>query len=136
MEQQQTVHLFVLDGMADWEPGFAIAGINHPAYQTHPGRYGVRTVGATRKPIRSQGGLTIVPDVELADVGPGESAMLILPGSFAWEQGSKRPRWRRRTSYWLRGSPSPRSAAQRPGWPGGACWTNARTRATPSSISP
>lgn len=43
--EQQTVHLFVLDGMADWEPGFAIAGINQPAYQIHPGRYQVSTLG-------------------------------------------------------------------------------------------
>lgn len=87
MEQQQTVHLFVLGGMADWEPGFAIAGINQAAYQTNPGRYRVRTVGATREPIQTQGGLRILPDLELADLDPRESAMLIMPGSFAWEQG-------------------------------------------------
>ena len=39
-----TVHLFIFDGLADWEPGFAIAGINDPAHQREPGRYVVRTV--------------------------------------------------------------------------------------------
>lgn len=87
MEQQQTVHLFVVDGLADWEPGFAIAGINHPAYQTNPGRYRVRTVGATGEPVRTIGGMTIVPDAALAGLTPNESVMLILPGSFTWEKG-------------------------------------------------
>lgn len=32
---EQTVHLFVFDTLADWETGFAIAGINNPALQTN-----------------------------------------------------------------------------------------------------
>jgi putative intracellular protease/amidase len=81
------VHLFVLDTMADWEPGHAISGINQPAYQARPGRYGVRTVGATREPVRTMGGVTITPDLALDELGPGGSAMLILPGAMTWDQG-------------------------------------------------
>ena len=33
---QQLVHLFVFDSMADWEPAFAIAGINNPRFQRNP----------------------------------------------------------------------------------------------------
>jgi putative intracellular protease/amidase len=87
METQQTVYLFVLDGLADWEPGFAVAGINQPAYQTNPGRYRVRTVGATRESVRTMGGVAILPDVALSELTANGCAMLILPGSFAWEQG-------------------------------------------------
>lgn len=85
--EQKTVHLFVLDTMADWEPGYALAGINQPAYQANPGRYVVRTVGATRDPVRTMGGVTILPDLTLDEVTPGECAMLILPGSMTWDQG-------------------------------------------------
>ncbi|MBA2243379.1 MAG: glutamine amidotransferase [Gemmatimonadetes bacterium] len=84
---QQTVHLFVLDTMADWEPGYAIAGINQPTFQARPGRYTVRTVGPTRDPVRTMGGLTIVPDLSLEELTPEESAMLILPGAVAWDEG-------------------------------------------------
>ena len=86
--EQQTVHLFVLDTMADWEPGFAVAGINQPAYQLHPGRYAVRTVGPTREPVRTLGGITILPDLALDELRPAESAMLILPGGTAWDEGA------------------------------------------------
>ncbi|MGE5659643.1 MAG: hypothetical protein ACM37W_23870 [Actinomycetota bacterium] len=37
--EQQIVHLFVFNTLADWETGFAVAGINNPASQKHPGPY-------------------------------------------------------------------------------------------------
>ena len=86
--ERQTVHLFVLDMMADWEYGYAVVGINQPMFQLNPGRLTVRTVGPTREPVRTMGGLTIVPDMALAELRAEESAMLILPGSTAWEQGA------------------------------------------------
>lgn len=76
----QTVHLFVFDTLADWEPAFALAGINNPAFQVHPGRFQVRTAGETRTPVTTQGGLTILPDMTLAELEPAQSALLILPG--------------------------------------------------------
>lgn len=85
---QQTVHLFVLDTMADWEAGYAVAGINQPMFQTNPGRYVVRTVGATRDPVRTMGGVTILPDLALEELRPANSAMLILPGAVTWEEGA------------------------------------------------
>jgi putative intracellular protease/amidase len=83
----RTVHLFVLDTLADWETGYAVAGINQPAFQVAPGRYIVQTVGPTRAPVRTLGGLTIVPDLALEELDAAESAMLILPGGTAWDEG-------------------------------------------------
>jgi len=83
----QEVHLFVLDGMADWEPGFAIAAINRPWPGISSG-FNVRTVGQDQTPVRSMGGLTIVPDLSLSEISPSGSAMLILPGADAWSDGS------------------------------------------------
>ncbi len=87
---QRDVHLFVVDTMADWEPALAIAHINRPA----PGvasRYRVRTVGLARTPIRSMGGLAITPDLALSELVPGQSAMLILPGSDRWQDPATDP---------------------------------------------
>lgn len=84
------VHLFVLDTMADWEPGFAIAAINRPMPGVESG-YRVRTVGLDRTPVRSMGGLTIVPDLSLSEVSPSGSAMLILPGADLWGDASMDP---------------------------------------------
>lgn len=82
--QPQTVHLFVYDTLADWEPGYAVAGINNPAYQTHPGRYRVQTVGIGDR-VTTAGGVTIVPDLSAEELDPAESAMLILPGGDVWD---------------------------------------------------
>jgi putative intracellular protease/amidase len=84
--QPRNVHLFVYDTMADWEPGYAITGINNPEYQSRPGRYRVQTVGVAGK-VTTMGGITIVPDVPLAEVDPAESAMLIIPGGGVWDEG-------------------------------------------------
>ncbi|WOD39925.1 type 1 glutamine amidotransferase family protein [Nodosilinea sp. E11] len=83
--EKQIVYLFVFDTLADWETGYAIAAINNPAHQKHPGRYGVQTLGLTSDPITTIGGMTILPDVSLDEVEAG--AMLILPGGEAWDEG-------------------------------------------------
>src|SRR6476661_10979777 len=85
--QQQTVHLFVFDTLADWEAGFAIAGLNNPAFQAQPGHYRVATVGVSKAPIVTIGGVTILPDLALDELTAERSAMLILPGGGGWEQG-------------------------------------------------
>ncbi len=83
---QQTVHLFVFDTFSDWEPAFAIAGINNPAFQAQPGRYCVKTVGINKEPVTSIGGMTILPAITLAELEPAQSAMLILPGGAGWDE--------------------------------------------------
>ncbi|MFL6549105.1 MAG: DJ-1/PfpI family protein [Povalibacter sp.] len=83
----KTVHLFVFDTLSDWEPGFAIAGINNPQFQREPGRYQVRTVSIAGKPVTTAGGVKIQPDAALESIDVHSSAMLILPGGALWDQG-------------------------------------------------
>ncbi len=78
--RQQDVHLFVFDSLSDWEAGYAIAGINNPQFQKNPGSYRVRSVA-----LRS--GICIQPDLALDELCPADSAMLILPGGIAWDEG-------------------------------------------------
>jgi putative intracellular protease/amidase len=85
--EQQIVHLYVFDTLADWEAGFAIAGLNSGAFQTHPIRYRVATVGVRKAPVRTTGGVTILPDMVLDDLAPAQSAMLILAGGDSWDAG-------------------------------------------------
>jgi putative intracellular protease/amidase len=90
MAQQRDVHLFVLDTLADWEPGYAIAHINRPGPGvTSP--YRVRTVGLDREPVRTVGGVSITPDLSLEELRPADSAMLILPGADIWTEPSTDP---------------------------------------------
>ncbi len=85
--QPADVHLFMFDSLSDWEPGYAIAGINNPQFHRRPGRYRIRTVGMGTDPVVTAGGLRIIPDMRLADLAPGDSAMLILPGGETWDEG-------------------------------------------------
>jgi len=67
-----TVHLFVFNSMADWEPAFAIVGINNPRFEPEPGRYRVQTAGPSVEPILTMGGShcprscsrRVLPDLE------------------------------------------------------------------------
>ena len=85
--QTRDVHVFVFDTLADWEAGYAIAQLNSPIDPAARGRYRVRSVGITRAPVRTVGGLTIVPDLAIEELDPARSAMLILPGGDTWESG-------------------------------------------------
>src|SRR5215469_6944991 len=78
----RTVHMFVCEGFSDWEPSYVL-----PMLNDHAAGFRVRTVGVSRLPVMSAGGLTIVPDLQLADLEPTQSALLILPGRDGWARG-------------------------------------------------
>jgi putative intracellular protease/amidase len=83
----QTVHLYLFDGYADWEPAFAVAGIHNPQFQREPGRWQVRTVGERAgQAMRSMGGVAVLADIGLAELEPVDSRLLILPGGPRWDE--------------------------------------------------
>jgi putative intracellular protease/amidase len=81
----RTAHLGVYDTLTDSEVG-------HLLVELHTGRFtGTRfdviTVAEANKPITTMGGVTIVPDMLLADLDPAQSDVLILPGAETWDEG-------------------------------------------------
>lgn len=82
----QTIDVALYDTLADWEPGYAVAGLNMAAFQREPGRFRVRTVARTTEPITTQGGLRILPDATLDQLDPATSALLLLPGADTWTE--------------------------------------------------
>jgi putative intracellular protease/amidase len=79
------VYLYVLDSMADWEPGFATAELNTGRF-FRPGapRLRVRTCAMTREPVTSMGGLRILPDLAVEEISLEDAALLLLPGGDTW----------------------------------------------------
>ncbi|WP_097873342.1 DJ-1/PfpI family protein [Streptomyces sp. ms184] len=75
-----TVHLAVYDTFADWETGYATAHLTQNGYT-------VRTVGLSREPVTTMGGLRVQPDLALDELRPQDSALLILTGAAGWETG-------------------------------------------------
>ena len=83
----RTVHVYVFDGFADWEPAFATAGIANPQYHRDTTPWQVRTVAEARTPVRSMGGIAVQPDLVLRDLNPRDSALLMLVGGPHWDEG-------------------------------------------------
>jgi putative intracellular protease/amidase len=82
--QSRPVYLYVTDTMADWEAAYAIAHIERASWQRSPGQYKVRTVGVTREPITTMGGVRITPELALSEISLDDAAMLIMTGADTW----------------------------------------------------
>src|SRR5688572_29315293 len=86
--KKKNCYIFLFDGFSDWEVSYASVGIRKS------NNYRVKTIGITRDPVTSMGGLSVVPDLDflpwtdLADIDSSNTAMLILPGGTAWEERS------------------------------------------------
>ena len=79
------IYIYVLDTLADWELG-------HVMPELHSGRFfkkgaqpvSIKTVSYSKDPIRTMGGLTIVPDCTVDEMIVNDSNMLLLPGADTW----------------------------------------------------
>ena len=81
-----SVYIIVANGFADWEPGYALAEIRRS------GGLSVTTVGFTSAPVKSMGGLRVLPDITLADLQPDDVRLFMLPGGDLWEDETAYPR--------------------------------------------
>jgi putative intracellular protease/amidase len=78
-EPAQAIYLLVVDGFADWEPAHAVAELRRN------GGYRVEIVGLTASPVRSMGGVTVLPSTTVSSVDTSDVAAFILPGGDRWE---------------------------------------------------
>lgn len=76
---RKAVYLLVVDGFADWEPAHAVAELRRS------GQYRVQTVGLTRDPVESMGGIRVLPSTTVSEVDPADVAVFIVPGGDRWE---------------------------------------------------
>ena len=76
---EKAVYLLVVEGFADWEPAHAVAELRRY------GKYRVETVGLTRDPVASMGGIRVLPSKSIGEVDPADVAVFILPGGDRWE---------------------------------------------------
>jgi putative intracellular protease/amidase len=79
-------YMYVLDGMADWEYGLAVAELNTGRFFKRQGeRLPMKTFALNRMPITTMGGLKITPDIAIGDITPPDAALLLLPGGSMWQ---------------------------------------------------
>lgn len=82
-----TVYVYVMDTLADWEIGYVTA-------ELHSGRFfradapeaRMKTVGRTLEPVRTMGGLTVLPDCTVDDIAVDAQSVLLLPGGNMWDR--------------------------------------------------
>jgi putative intracellular protease/amidase len=82
---RDTVYCLVFDGFADWQAALALCEIRRP------GDWRVQAVGFSMAPVVSMGGLTVQPDLPLAQVDFAQAALLIAPGGHLWLRGEGEP---------------------------------------------
>ncbi|HEY8728525.1 MAG TPA: DJ-1/PfpI family protein [Acidothermaceae bacterium] len=71
---------------------YAVAELNSGRFfKTKGQRIPVKTVGATKDPIVTMGGVTITPDIVVSDVTAKSAAVLILIGGDTWQDPIHQP---------------------------------------------
>lgn len=81
-----TVYIYTLDTLADWELGYVTAELNSRRFfKKDAPEVSVKTVTISKEPVKTMGGLTIVPDCSINDIAVNEKSVLLLPGANTWD---------------------------------------------------
>ena len=81
-----TVYIYVLDTLADWELGYVTAELNSGRFfRKDAPEVSVKTVAISTEPVKTMGGLTIVPDCTIREIAVSEKSVLLLPGANTWD---------------------------------------------------
>ena len=81
-----TVYVYVLDTLADWELGYVTAELSSGRFfKKAASEVSVKTAAISKEPIKTMGGLTIVPDCTIDDILVSEKSVLLLPGANTWD---------------------------------------------------
>lgn len=80
------VYVYVLDTLADWELGYVTAELSSRRFfRKDAPEVSVKTVAISKEPIKTMGGLTVVPDCSINDILVSEKSVLLLPGANTWD---------------------------------------------------
>ena len=86
-EKMKTVYVYLQEGLADWEAGYAVAELNSGRFfKPAAERLQVKTCAFSRDSIATMGGLRLLPDLTVNEICLSDAAMLILPGGDGWLQ--------------------------------------------------
>lgn len=81
---EKYICLYLPDAMADWETGYVMQALSMQGMrggEVLP----LRTVSADGAPVRTIGGMTVLPDGALCEVREDGLAALLLPGADSWD---------------------------------------------------
>ena len=82
-----TVYIYLLATLADWEIGSVTAELNSRRFfRPDAPHVIVKTVALTKEPVKTMGGLTIIPDCTIDEIDVSDKTVLILPGADTWAE--------------------------------------------------
>ena len=86
------VYVYLLDTLADWELGYALSGLNSDQF-FKPGcpKLSIKALSLSKEPIKTLGGITILPDGLIDEIVIEEDAILLLPGAYTWDDPKHLP---------------------------------------------
>ena len=80
------IYVYIFDTLADWELGYVTAELNSGRFfKKDAPRVSVKTVGISKGPVKTMGGMTIVPDCVIDDIAVNDKSVLLLPGGNTWD---------------------------------------------------
>ena len=80
-----TVYVYVPDTLADWELGHITSELHSRRFfKKDAERVSLKTVSYSKEPVRTMGGMTVVPDCLIDDIAVKETSVLLLPGADTW----------------------------------------------------
>nr|WP_325186327.1 type 1 glutamine amidotransferase family protein [uncultured Oscillibacter sp.] len=85
------VYIYVLDTLADWELGYVTAELNSGRFfKKGAPEVSAKTVAISKEPVKTMGGLTIVPDCTIDKIVISAKSVLLLPGANTWDDPKHR----------------------------------------------
>lgn len=87
-----TIYVYVLDTLADWELGYVTSELNSGRFFKKGAQpVSLKTVSYSHEPIKTMGGMKIVPDCLIDDIVVSHTSMLLLPGADTWNDPNHGP---------------------------------------------
>jgi putative intracellular protease/amidase len=86
---EPTGHLAIYDTLADWEVGYLLVELRTGRFTGTA--WNIVTVAESPEPITTMGGVRVLPDMQLSELQPASSNLLILPGADMWDAGGGQP---------------------------------------------
>ncbi len=73
----RNIYMYLTDTMADWEIGYLLQALTLQKYLPEQ-KYRLVTFAISRAPVKTAGGMTILPDISLNQLNEDEAAALLL----------------------------------------------------------
>lgn len=77
------IYMYILDTMADWECGYLLQALTLQKMLPEQ-KFQFNTAALSIQPVKTAGGITMIPDISVDQIDVNETAALLLIGADTW----------------------------------------------------